>query len=99
MVMTAMCANRRSRRVLKVRIIVKGGRPSKKSVDRNLPVADAYRRFFPLFTELRGGVFPDYSWRVYIIEITFNRNCFRSEERRVGKECVRTCRSRWSPVP
>src|SRR3546814_614887 len=23
-------------------------------------------------------------------------NC-RSEERRVGKECVRTCRSRWSP--
>src|SRR3546814_15397231 len=23
----------------------------------------------------------------------------RSEERRVGKECVRTGRSRWSPVP
>src|SRR3546814_14543359 len=23
----------------------------------------------------------------------------RSEERRVGKECVRTCRSRWSPDP
>src|SRR3546814_10956573 len=23
----------------------------------------------------------------------------RSEERRVGKECVRTCRSRWSPGP
>src|SRR3546814_20347589 len=22
---------------------------------------------------------------------------FRSEERRVGKECVRTCRSRWEP--
>src|SRR3546814_20785752 len=22
----------------------------------------------------------------------------RSEERRVGKECVRTCRSRWAPV-
>src|SRR3546814_15125009 len=22
---------------------------------------------------------------------------YRSEERRVGKECVRTCRSRWSP--
>src|SRR3546814_16121698 len=22
---------------------------------------------------------------------------FRSEERRVGKECVRPCRSRWSP--
>src|SRR3546814_18683387 len=27
--------------------------------------------------------------------------CFglRSAERRVGKECVRTCRSRWSPYP
>src|SRR3546814_10581663 len=24
-------------------------------------------------------------------------NCCRSEERRVGKECVSTCRSRWSP--
>src|SRR3546814_15645925 len=23
----------------------------------------------------------------------------RSAERRVGKECVRTCRSRWSPYP
>src|SRR3546814_19358235 len=27
------------------------------------------------------------------------RPCFRrSEERRVGKECVSTCRSRWSPL-
>src|SRR3546814_21146046 len=25
------------------------------------------------------------------------RLCQRSEERRVGKECVSTCRSRWSP--
>src|SRR3546814_18270146 len=25
------------------------------------------------------------------------RRLFSSEERRVGKECVRTCRSRWSP--
>src|SRR3546814_11055813 len=23
--------------------------------------------------------------------------CIRSEERRVGRECVSTCRSRWSP--
>src|SRR3546814_21107652 len=29
------------------------------------------------------------------ISISVNRN--RSEERRVGKECVSTCRSRWSP--
>src|SRR3546814_16124336 len=26
-----------------------------------------------------------------------NEGVDRSEERRVGKECVRTCRSRWSP--
>src|SRR3546814_14512120 len=25
------------------------------------------------------------------------KTVFRSEERRVGKECVSTCRSRWSP--
>src|SRR3546814_17032664 len=27
-----------------------------------------------------------------------NRLGYRSEERRVGKECVETCRSRWAPV-
>src|SRR3546814_7102891 len=26
-------------------------------------------------------------------------DCPRSEERRVGQECVSTCRSRWSPYP
>src|SRR3546814_2002750 len=28
---------------------------------------------------------------------THGRGLIRSEERRVGKECVSTCRSRWSP--
>src|SRR3546814_12135356 len=32
------------------------------------------------------------------ISLTTQAN-FRSEERRVGKECVSTCRSRWSPDP
>src|SRR3546814_17709144 len=27
----------------------------------------------------------------------YSRYSLRSEERRVGKECVSTCRSRWSP--
>src|SRR3546814_16464928 len=27
----------------------------------------------------------------------FEKDLWRSEERRVGKECVSTCRSRWSP--
>ena len=32
---------------------------------------------------------------VWISEIMLQQT--RSEERRVGKECVSTCRSRWSP--
>src|SRR3546814_2651875 len=31
------------------------------------------------------------------IELVSNKQTRRSEERRVGKECVSTCRSRWSP--
>src|SRR3546814_15826934 len=30
-------------------------------------------------------------------EVVFCPRLVRSEERRVGKECVSTCRSRWSP--
>src|SRR3546814_7912859 len=29
--------------------------------------------------------------------VLFQGGALRSEERRVGKECVSTCRSRWSP--
>src|SRR3546814_2587365 len=32
-----------------------------------------------------------------IESLTLKFKSFRSEERRVGKECVSTCRSRWSP--
>src|SRR3546814_8909197 len=32
-----------------------------------------------------------------VIRIPFEDFVGRSEERRVGKECVSTCRSRWSP--
>src|SRR3546814_14624064 len=33
------------------------------------------------------------------LQVTYSNNfsVARSEERRVGKECVSTCRSRWSP--
>src|SRR3546814_19792695 len=34
------------------------------------------------------------SWEEHPVAIT---GCLRSAERRVGKECVSTCRSRWSP--
>src|SRR3546814_13742641 len=32
-----------------------------------------------------------------VLRLTKNPATERSEERRVGKECVSTCRSRWSP--
>src|SRR3546814_15541886 len=31
------------------------------------------------------------------MRVEFKRSQTRSEERRVGKECVSTCRSRWAP--
>src|SRR3546814_2083695 len=34
---------------------------------------------------------------VQFIDALANQAAGRSEERRVGKECVSTCRSRWSP--
>src|SRR3546814_7322716 len=50
------------------------------------------------------GHMTDYFADQAIAAIDANKNrpffmylAFRSEERRVGKECVSTCRSRWSP--
>src|SRR3546814_9772263 len=37
---------------------------------------------------------PENGYRVIYV---LDANAMRSEERRVGKECVSTCRSRWSP--
>src|SRR3546814_16589446 len=34
---------------------------------------------------------------VSLVEMVFRASERRSEERRVGKECVSTCRSRWLP--
>ena len=31
------------------------------------------------------------------VPLMVSEQCVRSEERRVGKECLRLCRSRWSP--
>src|SRR3546814_12021660 len=42
----------------------------------------------------------DYSsvfWINLVVSFFLYGVTFRSEERRVGKECVSTCRSRWSP--
>src|SRR3546814_13544362 len=51
--------------------------------------ADFHRR--DLFQAIARGDHPSWTLSVQIMP--------RSEERRVGKECVSTCRSRWSPYP
>src|SRR3546814_12652876 len=43
---------------------------------------------------LKGSAYDDVSVRQLL---TMTSGVKRSEERRVGKECVSTCRSRWSP--
>src|SRR3546814_14353869 len=54
-------------------------------------IADALQRFAPALVVDASGPFQDYGAdRYHVVEA-------RSEERRVGKECVSTCRSRWSP--
>src|SRR3546814_2568166 len=44
--------------------------------------------------ELSAPSFDNFIARLRMVTIA---TANRSEERRVGKECVRTCRSRWSP--
>src|SRR3546814_17549341 len=43
-----------------------------------------------------GGIDPHTHMELPFMGTTASED-FRSEERRVGKECVSTCRSRWSP--
>src|SRR3546814_12430644 len=46
-----------------------------------------------------GAFVPAASAKLGLVDRLFSRVGARSEERRVGKECVSTCRSRWSPSP
>src|SRR3546814_12552976 len=48
--------------------------------------------------QLEGGIV---GGRLYLAAyaLGFGATGLRSEERRVGQECVSTCRSRWSPNP
>src|SRR3546814_17418259 len=57
------------------------------------------------FGQFLYGFYPeDLRWRINLTAVLFllalvplmwDKTPFRSEERRVGKECVSTCRSRW----
>src|SRR3546814_15069567 len=52
------------------------------------------RRLLVLALDRMGNFGEPFHWRLAVVEDVAER---RSEERRVGKECVSTCRSRWSP--
>src|SRR3546814_11371804 len=57
-----------------------------------IPVADGFSDYVNLINERDGGL-NGVKLRVEECETQYNTE--RSEERRVGKECVSTCRSRW----
>src|SRR3546814_15791220 len=63
---------------------------------RRTVTAPTLRELRPKFKALKGrveqGIITDESTVAEWLK-------HRSEERRVGKECVSTCRSRWSPYP
>src|SRR3546814_9004033 len=53
------------------------------------------RGFVYAIAHIRGGTDKGYGW--YLDGKLEKKTNTRSEERRVGKECVSTCSSRWSP--
>src|SRR3546814_15374039 len=55
----------------------------------------SYQRRQPAAFPLQ-GLIPGWTEGIQLMPIG-SKFRFRSEERRVGKECVSTCRSRWSP--
>src|SRR3546814_803163 len=52
-----------------------------------------YRRYWFIYT----AIFPVIAYVLLLGRLGLEPVQTRSEERRVGKECVSTCRSRWSP--
>src|SRR3546814_3152847 len=60
--------------------------------------SDLLRSNPDIFSELERNASSDRRWHVFNMALSdFDGMASRSEERRVGKECVSTCRSRWSP--
>src|SRR3546814_10270665 len=57
---------------------------------------DAVHRYFENNESQRNSTQLSFSHKLNA-QSTVNFRNSRSEERRVGKECVSTCRSRWSP--
>ena len=66
---------------------IKGGLNAKKKHNRTLKLAKGYR----------GARSKQYRVAKQSVMRALTSSYARSEERRVGKECLRLCRSRWSP--
>src|SRR3546814_1072137 len=60
-------------------------------------VFDGGRRLRALMKLVQDGVIVAEGYDDPVKVLTGDEATLRSEERRVGKECVSTCRSRWSP--
>ena len=61
---------------------------------RELYFSDEFTEFYE---KLQDKVKAKFEHTMDIIRTEYVLNTKRSEERRVGKECLRLCRSRWSP--
>src|SRR3546814_14871309 len=73
------------------RMVLKGQQAYTDRPNMHLPPLDMEADFANFQHELGTDLtFTDY------LSYKFYPKVFRSEERRVGKECVSTCRSRWS---
>ena len=60
--------------------------------------ANGMCRFDPkIHVVIEGAEFADYFWPAVEQYVECTHEYWRSEERRVGKECASMCRSRWSP--
>src|SRR3546814_15328620 len=62
----------------------------------------AFETYFPVGTFVPPHIHPNQDEFIYMLVgrfelLLYGPTLHRTEERRVGKEYVRTCRSRWSP--
>src|SRR3546814_11125491 len=62
----------------------------------NIETVNAFDRR-KTFVTATGAVGYNHLGKTHPVEGDISFGTLRSEERRVGKECVSTCRSRWSP--
>src|SRR3546814_11788835 len=61
------------------------------------PWTSSLHRISKPFDSLRRGVDARICFLFVLCQLLGGYRASRSEERRVGKECVSTCRSRWGP--